>query len=714
MKKRRWLLPALGIVAFLALAGPLSSLAGKVAEVQNNDSAEYLPASAEATKVQDQLKRFAGQETMPAVVIYTRSSGLTAADQQEISADVAEISRHLGTKLASPPIGPIPSEDRKAAQVIVQFVGSDAQKMKADMSWLRERVSDTPGLEGHVGGPGGILADLMKVFDAIDGVLLIATGGIVLLILFVVYRSPILPFVVLGVAGIAAGMANGIVYLLAKNDILTVSGQTQAILDVLVVGAGTDYALLLVSRFREELRRHDNRYDAMRVAWRASLEPIAASASTVILGLLCLLISDLKSNQGMGPVSAIGIACALVCMLVLLPAVLVLCGRVAFWPFRPMFGSPPAEEHGVWARVAGVVGRRPRVVWVVTALVLGVFSIGLIRLDADGIPQTEQFLNNPDSKVAQDYLGQHFPAGAGSPAIIIARADKLDDVMAAAKGVKDVSDAVPFASTPPAGATPPIATPLPKIVDGNVRVDVTLAVRADAPEANDVIRDLRAAVHALPGAEAKVGGYTAINLDVQETAQRDRDVIIPLVLGVVFVVLMLLLRSVVAPLLLIVTVILSFFATLGVSGVVFKDLLGFAGADSSYPLFAFVFLVALGVDYNIFLMTRVREEAAKRGHRAGTLTGLSVTGGVITSAGVVLAATFAALSVLPLVFVAEIAFAVAFGVLLDTLVVRSLLVPALTVDVGRVVWWPGKLWRRAETPAEEPAHQPELAAADAR
>jgi len=242
-----------------------------------------------------------------------------------------------------------------------------------------------------------------------------------------------------------------------------------------------------------------------------------------------------------------------------------------------------------------------------------------------------------------------------------------------------------------------------------VRVDVTLEPRADSPQADRVIKDLRAAVHAVPGAEAKVGGYTAINLDVQSTARHDRDIIIPVVLGVVFVVLMLLLRAFIAPLLLILTVILSFFATLGVSGVVFKDILGFAGADSSYPLFAFVFLVALGVDYNIFLMTRVREEAGKRGHRAGTLAGLSVTGGVITSAGVVLAATFAALSVLPLVFVAEIAFAVAFGVLLDTLVVRSLLVPALTVDVGRLVWWPGKLWKKSAEPVEEPVREPELA-----
>ncbi|NJC69658.1 MMPL family transporter [Planosporangium thailandense] len=696
-RRLRWLLPALAIIAFLLVGWPLGSLAGKVNEVQRNDTAEYLPASAEATVVQQQIRRFAGRDTMPAIIVYSRPSGLTPADRQKIASDVRAVSDRLGGKLAASPLGPVPSADGQAAQVLVQFAGSDARKLQADIRWIRARVDDTPGLRAHVGGPGGIMADLMSVFDGINGMLLVVTAGIVLVILVFVYRSPILPFVVLGVAGISLGMSNGLVYLLAKNDILTVSGQTQAILDVLVVGAGTDYALLLVSRFREELRRHASRYDAVRTAWRASVEPIVASASTVILGLLCMLVSDLKSTRGLGPVAAIGIGCALLCMLVLLPAALALCGRVAFWPFLPRFGARPAEEHGVWARIAGLVGARPRTVWVATALLLVAFAAGLFRLQSNGIPQTAQFLGNPDSKVAQTDIGRHFPAGDGSPAIVIARADTLRDVVRTAQSVPGVARAVPYAPTPPPGATPPIATPLPKIVDGRVRVDVTLAVPADSDRAGDVVRALRAKLHALPGADAEVGGFTAINLDVQTTAQRDRNLVIPLVLAVVFVVLMLLLRAVVAPLLLIVTVILSFFATLGVSGVVFRDVLGFAGADSSFPLFAFVFLVALGVDYNIFLMTRVREEAARRGHRPGTLAGLSVTGGVITSAGVVLAATFGALSVLPLVFVAEIAFTVAFGVLLDTLVVRSLMVPALTVDVGPVVWWPGRLWRWVES-----------------
>src|SRR6266540_3639848 len=652
--KRRWILPALGIVAFLVLGGPLLSLAGKTSEVQQNDSAAYLPNSAEATQAQNLLKKFTGKETMPAIVVYARAGGLTPDDRAKIAADVPAAVAHFGDKLAAPPAGPFPSQDGAASEFVIVFNGSDPQKLKTDIDWLRQQAQREPGLEAHVTGPGGVLADLLDVFKAIDGVLLVVTAAVTLVILIVVYRSPILPFVVLGVAGVALGLANGVVYLLGKADLITLSGQTQGILDVLVLGAGTDYALLLVSRFREELRRHESRYDAMRIAWRASVAPIVASGGTVILGVLCLLVSDLAGNRGLGPVGAIGIACALVAMLALLPAILALLGRVAFWPFRPAYGSPPAEERGLWARVAHVVGRRPRRVWLLS--------------------------------------------------VVVARADRLAEVTAKAQAVPGVAMAVPYADR---GGQP-------VVIDGLARVEVTLTVPPDSPKAGELVQDVRRAVHAVAGADAKVGGYTAINLDVQLTAQRDRRVIIPLVLLVVFVVLMLLLRAVIAPLVLVATVVLSFAATLGVCGFVFRDVFHFAGADSSFPLFAFVFLVALGVDYNIFLMTRVREEAARRGHRAGVLTGLAVTGGVITSAGVILAATFAALSVLPLVFLAELAFAVAFGVLLDTLVVRTLLVPALTVEIGRIGWWPGQLWRAAAVAPETGEPATERAAAGSR
>jgi len=696
----RWVLPALGTVAFLALAGPVASLGGKTSEVQQNDNSTYLPTNAESTKVADLTKLISGQETLPAVVVYVRDGGLTDADRGAITDDVAATAARLGDKLAEPPIGPIFATDGKAAQVIVQFAGSDVQKLGPDLGWLRDRVTSHSGLTAYVTGPAGIFADLIKVFEAINGVLLVVTGVLVLVILVVVYRSPFLPMLVLFAAGTALGLANGMVYVLAKADLITVSGQTQGILDVLVLGAGTDYALLLVSRYREELRRHPNRFDAIRVAWRASVEPVLASGGTVILGLLCLLASDLASNQGLGPVAGVGIGCALLAMLVLLPAILALAGRMAFWPFRPKHGSPKAEEKGIWAAVAGLVGRRARAVWVLSLIVLGVLATGLVRLEAGGIPQTEALTTTTDSKVGQEALGAHFPAGTGSPAVVIAKADRADAVTAALSELPDVAQVVPYSEAPPgqgAGAAAPGAgmgrPPVPKVVDGLVRLDVLLDAAPDSDAANQAIRAMRRAVRSVPGADAKVGGFTAINLDLQDTARRDRTLIIPLVLVVVFLVLVALLRALVAPLLLVATVALSFVATLGISGVVFRDLLGFAGADSSYPLFAFVFLVALGIDYNIFLMTRVREEVGRRGHRAGTLTGLAVTGGVITSAGVVLAATFAALAVLPLVVMVELAFAVAFGVLLDTLLVRSLLVPALALELGPVLWWPSRLAR---------------------
>ncbi len=698
----RWVPPAIVCVLFLLFAGPLGSIGGKLAEVQRNDSSAYLPAGAEATSVLADTKRFTGLEATTAILVYTRPAGagdptISESDVKQLVLVGLAVADSLNMRLALPPIGPIVSDDHRAAEIVVQLIGSDPTRIRADVGWLRHDLRTAPGLELHVAGPAAALTDLTEVFGAVDGVLLLVALGAVLLVLVLAYRSPVLPFLVLGVAGLALGLANGVVYLLARDGVVTVSGDAQGILDVLVLGAGTDYALLLTGRYREELRRHKDKYDAMRVAWRAAVAPVLASGGTVIAGLLCLLASDLASTRGLGPVAAIGIACALASMLVLLPAALLLTGRRAFWPFRPDYRAEPGPARGPWPRLAAAVGRRPRLVWVVTALVLAGLALGVTRLEAHGVPRTESFRATVDSTVGQAVLTEHFPEATATPVVIVARAEQLDAVVRAATDVPGVTRPKPYVDPLEAydrrnAGQPP---PPPKIVNGLVRIEVTIDAPADSTRATDLVRRLRTAVHAVPGAAARVGGYTATNLDLQLTAQRDRTVVIPLVLALVFVVLALLLRALVVPLVLVATVILSFVATLGVSGVVFRDVLGFAGADSSFPLFAFVFLVALGVDYNIFLMSRVREEVPRRGHRAGTLAGLAATGGVITSAGVVLAATFAALSVLPLVFLAELAFAVAFGVLLDALVVRTLLVPALTVDLGRVVWWPGPL-RRAD------------------
>lgn len=678
----RWTLPAILVALWLVVGGFGGPLQGRLSEVQRNDNASFLPASAEATEVIELRKRFTERESLPALVVFEREGGLAQADLTAIGGRAKALTNL--PDLAGPVSPPIPSADREAAQIIVPLkpAGSETTGIVAQ---VREIVrADLPsGLSVHVTGPAGILGDFAEAFDGIDGLLLTVTAIVVALILLVVYRSPLLPLVVLVNAGLALCAAVIAVYFLARDNVITLNGQSQGILFILVFGASTDYSLLLIARFREELHREVTRWPALRSAMRNSVEPIVASAGTVVLGLLCLLLSDLKSNQGLGPVAAIGIVASLVATLTFLPSMLALLGRSAFWPFRPKHGTEAHKPTGLWNRVAAAVGRKPRATWVLTTLVLLVGVAFVPQLKADGVPQTDLFLNEVESVTGQDVVSRHFPGGTGSPVVIVADQDALDAVTAKANEVPGVVD----------------VRPNPRAVDGKVEVLATLEMPADSAEAVGVVRTLRTELHAIPGADAKVGGITAVQVDVRDTAQRDLRVIIPVVLLVIFLILALLLRALLAPVLLIATVVLSFAATLGVGALVFNHVLDFPGADPSVPLFAFVFLVALGIDYNIFLMTRVREESIRHGTRDGTLLGLSVTGGVITSAGVVLAATFAALAVLPLLFLAQIAFLVAFGVLLDTLLVRSLLVPALTVDIGRAVWWPSRLARVTTVPA---------------
>ncbi|RBM13069.1 hypothetical protein DI005_32115 [Prauserella sp. PE36] len=670
VRRLRWLVPALIMIGWLAIGGFGGPFAGKLSDVSENDNSAFLPASAEATEVQRLQERFTRNEAVPTIVVAERAGGVTPADRaflQERAADAASIEGVVQ------PVSPvIPSRDGKALQLVVPMTGEPNEAVE-ELRGLLDR--DRPdGLDVYAAGPAGQIADLSEAFGGIDGMLLLVAGSVVAVILIIVYRSPLLPFLVLLSGIFALGLASLTVYLLADSGALALNGQSQGILFILVFGAATDYALLLVSRFREELRDTEDRYVAIRKALRGTIEPIAASAGTVILGVLCLLFSDLNSNRGLGPVAAIGIGASLLASVTFLPAVLAIFGRAAFWPFRPLHGSPHPEAKGVWGRIAGLVDRKPRAIWVVTALVLLAGAAFVPQLKADGTSQTDVFLTEVDSVAGQEVLSRHFPGGVGSPAIVIANAQQTDAVLEATR-VDGVS------SAEPAGTR-----------DGLVLIEAVLDAPADSERAVGIVQSLRDSVRAVD-ADAKVGGRTAVQLDTQETSKRDRMVIIPLVLVVVLAVLALLLRSLLAPLLLVATVVLSFAATMGVSALVFNHVLGFPGADPAVPLFGFVFLVALGIDYNIFLMTRVREEARTRGTREGTRYGLTVTGGVITSAGVVLAATFAALAVLPILFLAQIAFIVAFGVLLDTLIVRSLLVPALTIDIGKKVWWPSALSR---------------------
>jgi RND superfamily putative drug exporter len=671
-----WLLVAV-------IAGPL---AGKLTGAEKNDAQSWLPAKAESTQVLKLQSSYQSPNVFPAVVVYSRTTALTAADRHAAASDVAQFAGVPGA-VSHQIAGPFPSADGRALETIVPVnLGSKGWNgATAAVDKLRTIAeSGAHGMAIHITGPLGSAADSAKSFSGIDSTLLFATLAVVIVLLLVTYRSPALWLLPVITAGIALVSAEALIYLLAVHAGLTVNGQSAGILNVLVFGAGTDYALLLTARYREELRRHADRHQAMAVALRRAGPAIIASAGTVVASLLTLTIAELNSTKGMGPVLAIGVCVALAAMITLLPALLVIFGRWIFWPVKPKFGSPEPTSHGFWAKVGRRVAVRPRMVWVTTALILGAMALGLTGLKASGLTAAESFAgHHPDSVVGQQVLDRHFPAGAGQPVVVVG-----DPASAAALRTA-------FASVPRITAVTPA-----QIHGGYAFLQGTLTVPPDGQAAYQTIDSVRAAVHSVPGAHALVGGNTAINLDVERAAAHDRNVIIPVILAVVFLILALLLRAIVAPIMLIATVVLSFGAALGVSALVFNNVFKFGGADTSFPLFVFVFLVALGIDYNIFLMTRVREEAKRHGSRRGALIGLAATGGVITSAGVVLAGTFAVLGTLPVTFLAELGFAVAFGVLLDSIIVRSVLVTALNLDIGSRVWWPSRLARTAEPEAD--------------
>lgn len=698
------------IVAWLAIGGTTGPLFGKLTSVQENDSSGFLPSSAESTKAGELAAKFVDQDAdlLPALVIFTGDvneaaiADLTAFVQTFPGAEVPESGgRTLSDFIAKDAqLFPIPAEDGKAAIVSVPFddavlaspLENNEPALPVVVEVLRAQAEQVPGFESHVTGIGGILADLFDSFGTIDTTLLGTTLIVVAIILIFVYRSPFLWIIPLLSSVWALAVGGGVVYLLAKNDLIKLDGQSQGILSVLVIGAATDYALLLIARYREELHYFESRYEAMRVALKGVFEPILASGLTVIAGLLVLTLSDLAQVRGLGPVSAIGILAAQLVMLTLLPAILVLVGRWVFWPRIPRHDDEDERLTGIWSKVANLVGTHPRRTWVTTAAILIAALAFAPQLKTSGLSQTDSFTGNPDSVVGLEKLSEHFPAGQGDPTLIVAPQADLDVLTSKLSEVSGVSGVVPTLTGPVIVGAP---TPEIKQVDGFIRLEVTLDKAADSVEAQEYVPSLRAAVKEV-SPSALVGGSTAINYDLQQANQRDRNLIIPVALVVIGLILALLLRSLFAPLILIVTTVLSFGATLGISHLVFTYIFDFKGADGSFPLFAFVFLVALGIDYNIFLMTRVREEAIKLGTRPGILKGVTVTGGVITSAGVVLAATFAVLGTLPLVFLVELGFAVAFGVLLDTIIVRSLLVPALAHDIGAKIWWPSKLGKTEE------------------
>ncbi|MFF3405532.1 MMPL family transporter [Streptomyces sp. NPDC002742] len=719
-RRALWLIPVVLLVAWLGIGGTLGPYAGRLGEVSTNDRAAFLPRSAESTKVVAQQRAFQQTGTLPAIIVWTMDGdGSTAAARQSAATGaLASLAGAPGVVGQASPA--LPSRDGKALEGVVQLRSDLGKQLPDAVEGLRGAAERVPGTTVRIAGPAASQADLADAFAGIDGLLLGVALATVLVILLLVYRSVLLPFLIILGAVFALGLACAVVYVLADHDVVRVDGQVQGILSILVIGAATDYALLLTARYREELALGADRFTAVRAALRQSWGAIVASAGTVALGLLALLLSDLTNNRSLGPVGAIGVVCAVLSSLTFLPAVLVLLGRAAYWPARPRpagdarTGDVEAGRartgdarsgsawsgRGIWNRVADLVDHAPRKVWAIALAGLLACAAFAPTLTAKGVPLDELFVNDAPSVAAQETLGRHFPGGSGNPAVIIANADRVTQVTAAARATGGVASAAAVTgSGRPGGGTA-------RVVDGRVRVDVTLRAAADSDTAKDTVARLREEVHAVPGADALVGGYTAQQYDTLRTAERDRTLIVPVVLGIILVILTGLLRSLLMPVLLVATVALNFLATLGVSSLVFRHGFGFSGTDASVPLYGFVFLVALGVDYNIFLMSRVREESLRHGVRQGVLRGLVATGGVITSAGVVLAATFAALGVIPLAFLVQIAFIVAFGVLLDTLVVRSLLVPALVRDIGRRAWWPGVLSRES-APEPEPAAEPE-------
>ncbi|WP_242894615.1 MMPL family transporter [Actinomadura litoris] len=682
-RRSKWVVLVVWLLLTITVAGPL---AGKLTGAEDNDYTQWLPGNAEATKVLELQKKFQPGDNVPVVVVYERASGITAADRAKAAADVQAFARDEG--VLNRIVGPMPSADGKALQTVVPIqMGSDGTtKIVKRVDGVRDTAG--PGANGlavHITGQGSYLADTTDAFSGLNSTQLLFTVLAVVIILLFAYRSPVLWILPFLCAMLALTSSQAFIYLLAEHAGLTVNAQDTGFLLVLVFGAGTDYALLLLSRYREELARHEDRHEAMAIALRRAAPAIIASAATVSVGLLCLQFAQMNNTKGLGPVLAIGIAVGLVVTLTLMPALLVIFGRWIFWPVKPRVDASEATSARLWARIGTRIAARPRMVWIGTALILGVLALGNFQLHNTGLESQDAFTNDQPSVTGQEALARHYQAGQqGLPVVVIgnaAAAQELRQTLGSSDGIASVN------------------TPVTK--DGLVYMEGTLKAQPDSDAALTAVSHLRTALHAVDGADARVGGQTALTKDTNSAYDHDTKLLIPLVLAAVLLILVVLLRALVAPLVLIATVVLSYAAAIGVSAVLFHSVFGFAGTDTSFPMLVFVFLVSLGVDYNIFLMTRVREEAREHGTRQATLTGLTATGGVITSAGLVLAATFAVLTTVPVVSFVEMGTAVALGILLDTFVVRSVLVTSLTMDMGRRIWLPSALAKREDAPVRD-------------
>jgi putative drug exporter of the RND superfamily len=659
-RRRSWWISLLLLVAAVAAIGLLGEADRQAATTDN------LPQNRDSTTVVELSDELPQTEGSSAVILYTADSGTLTEEA------LATLSERYPAGDRGP--GLVVADDGTAAIAVVPVLETDAVEIADRVTEIRTEAADglPDGVTSQVTGPAAVQADLAAVFDGADLRLLLTTASVVAVLLLITYRSPLLWLVPLTVVAVADRLAA----VLATHTLAFFSvawdESTIGILSVLVFGAGTDYALLLISRYRDELRTTADRYEAMRHALRRTAEAVLSSAVTVFVGLLTLLLSLIPSTRGLGLACAVGIVVAAFFALVVLPATLVLFGRWIFWPLVPRQGQQQLVDSptSLWHRVGSLVARHPARYVIGTVVALGVLASGVTQIET-GLSESDQFLQQPEAISAADRLAESFPAGTSDPTIVLTREDPAS-VAETAASVDGVVSATPTASG-----------------EDLARVDVVVDAKPGSTEARDTIVSLRDALATYD--DTWVGGGEAEAVDATSAAQRDRLVIIPLILVLVLVALVLLLRSVTAPVVLVATVVATYAASLGLSWWLFVGPLGFERLDSGVPLLAFVFLVALGVDYNIFLVTRALEESREHGTNRGMLRALTATGGVITSAGILLAAVFATLGVLPLVVLAQLGVVICVGVLLDTLVVRTVLVPAIALTMGERFWWPRRV-----------------------
>jgi RND superfamily putative drug exporter len=682
-RKTAWVTLLIGLIFAILAFGPLRAASTEITPGVG------LPANTESVVVDELISTLPGSDSTAAVIVYASESKFTDEEVSWLQGSFDPMAQMLtgganekfvefsnlevnGSKFVPPAAI---SEDSTTAVVTVPMEQTDAtEEIATRVEKLRELAKEgaPSGLEVYVTGPEGFSADLSGVFAGADFTLLLSTVIIVAVLLLITYRSPTLWLVPLLVVGVADGMAGQLARQVAALFGITPDGSVTGILSVLVFGAGTNYALLLIARYREELLLHEDRHFAMAKAIRGAGPAIIASGTTVTLALLTLSFADLAGNRALGLVCATGIVIAMIAALGVLPAALVVFGRGLFWPFVPKFGGVNKSDSGLWAKLGKGVSKRPIAVSLLGVLILGGLASGVSGIQV-GLASTDRFLKTPEAVVGQQVLAEAFPAGSTSPTIVVAKAAQAEEVKSLVENVDGVASVSIGES------------------DGKItQLNVILDAEGQSEEAYAAIKLMRDEVDKATGADAKVGGLDAQALDVKDAYAHDQLVVIPLILILVFVVLVILLRSFVAPVLLLLTVVASFFASMGAGWLIFTSVLGFPALDLSVFLFSFLFLVALGVDYNIFLVTRAKEEAEKVGTRQGMIKALSATGGVITSAGILLAAVFAVLGVLPLVALAQIGVIVCIGVLLDTLLVRTVIVPALAFMTGKKFWWPLK------------------------